>query len=242
MKKFFTNNIDLINNIATLEDDELYHFSKVLRGQVGEQIEILCGDNNIYTAEVTSITKNFATAKIISASPCLANPKENIVLFQGLPKSDKLEFIVQKITELGVNKIIPFESNFTIAKNSFVKMERLKKIAIEACKQCGRSKPIEIEQTIKLKNIEKYINNFDVVLFLNEKENPNEQIKKHIEKIVKAKNIAIIIGAEGGFSDKEIEELIARKNIVSISLGKRILRTETASISICGFVSLVKEN
>lgn len=241
MKKFFVEKENFSGEFVNIVGDEFFHFSKVLRGKVGEKIICLCGDENQYFCEVVKIEKDFAVARVNKIELCTANPKIEIAVFQGLPKGEKLELIIQKISELGASEIVPFESDFTIAKGNPIKMERLEKIAREACKQCGRSKMLKISPTIKLCNIEKEITGFDLVLFLYENAKANETISALTEKIKKAKKVAIIIGAEGGFSESE-NEFLSKLNIEKILLGKRILRTETATIALVGFVSLLTEN
>lgn len=241
MKKFYVT-VDKINNgKVTIDGDEFLHLSKVLRTKLKEKVAILCGDEFVYFAEVIEIQKHFAVLEIISREVCEANPKCKITLFQGLAKGEKLDVITQKLNELGAYQIIPFESSFTIAKNNSLKKERLEKISIEACKQCGRSVPLKIGETIKLKDIHNYLSKFDLVIFLNEKADTEQTINKIQKEILKSENIALIVGSEGGFSQEEID-FITKLNVKNISLGKRILRTETASISLVGFISLLKNN
>lgn len=241
MKKFFVDKENIKNETVVIEGEEFLHLSKVLRSNIGEEIKIICGDEFEYICIIEQIEKRFAIAKIKQKNICEANPKCVIDVFQGLPKGEKLELIIQKITELGANAIIPFESDFTIAKNNNIKMERMERISKEACKQCGRSFPVEIKQTIKLKNIEQNLENYDLVLFLYENADLSSKIENISEKIKSANKIAIIVGSEGGFSEQE-NKLLTNLNTEKISLGKRILRTETASITLVGFVSLLKGN
>lgn len=231
MKKFFG---EYFQNKIMIDGEEFLHLA-VLRCQIGEEILCFIGDENEYLCKIESITRKNATAVILSKNICLANPKIKITLFQGLPKKDKLEFITQKTTELGVSKIIPFESEFTVAKPNENKIDRLDKITKEACKQCGRSMPVIIENPVKFKEMLEMLGAYDIVLFANEKDKlSNAEIKS-------AKTIAIIIGSEGGFSDNEIE-IIDKLNPTVVGLGSRILRTETASIVLCGLVSYLTKN
>jgi len=241
MKKFFVEKENINSKTIQIVGDEFFHLSKVLRTNVGEKIVCMCGDDYMYNCTILQINKNDAVAKIESKEVCLANPKFNITVFQGLPKGEKLELIIQKISELGANKIIPFESEFTIAKNNTIKMERLNKIAKEASKQCGRSRPLEIGETINLINIKKYLINYDLIIFLYENNNILNNINKIYNKIINSKNIAIIIGSEGGFSERE-NEYISSLGLEKISLGKRILRTETATIALVGYLSFLTNN
>ncbi|MBQ4535422.1 MAG: 16S rRNA (uracil(1498)-N(3))-methyltransferase [Clostridia bacterium] len=241
MKKFFIEKENLQNERAIISGDEFFHLSKVLRSQVGEKVQILVGDEFVYNAEIENISKHEAICKILGKEFCLANPKLNITIFQGLPKGEKLEWIIQKTSELGASTLIPFESHFTIAKNNNLKFPRLEKIAQEACKQCGRSIPLKIEPTIKFKEIPLMLKNFDVVLFMYEHAPTFNSLTNLTKKLEDAKNIAIIVGSEGGFSLQECEMLL-KENIEKVSLGKRILRTETASIAMCAYVSFLTNN
>lgn len=229
MKKFFAirKGDDYI-----FEGDELAHFN-VLRCRVGEQIVCLGDDGYDYLCEITQVTKKQAVAKIISKEINTKNPKKNITIFQGLVKGEKIDLIVQKLTELGVTNLYMYDSEFAVAKANDNKLTRLNKISQEACKQCGRSIPLNIGQTLKFKEMLDSLKNYDVILFANEKNK-----LRNYEEIKNAKNIAIIIGSEGGFSDNEIEQIYSL-GAINFGLGERILRAETACIataSIVGFM------
>lgn len=241
MKKFFIAKENIGEEKAIISGDEFFHLTKVLRSQEGEKIQILTGDEFVYLAEIESIGKNEAVCNILKKSFCLANPKHKITVFQGLPKGDKLELIIQKISELGASTLIPFESQFTIAKNNNLKLPRLEKISHEACKQCGRSIPLEIKPTIKFKEILVLLKEFDLVLFVYENAPTFNGISALTTKLQSAKNIAVVIGSEGGFSNEE-SEAILKENVEKVSLGNRILRTETASISVVGYLSFLTNN
>lgn len=158
-----------------------------------------------------------------------------ITLFQGLPKGDKIDFILQKNTEIGVTKFVPMITERTIVKLSSKKVKkRLKrwtKIVKEASKQCMRIDIPEVKQPISFNKAVSYFKNYDLVLI------PWEQEKKvSVRKTIKnldrnITNIAVLIGPEGGFSVDEVE-MAKRFGAVSVTLGPRILRTETAGIVI----------
>ena len=234
---YYIQQSDIYDDVILLPKDESMHLSKVLRQKEGERVKCFYDGSDYYDCVILSIDKNNAKLKIVGKSPCLGNPKKQITLFQGLPKLDKLELVTQKLTELGIAEITPFYSKFCIAKDNPKKNERLMKISVSACKQCGRTRVIKINKTIDLFDID--LSPFDLVLFANEKEevsnlnNFNKQIKN-------ANSIAYIVGSEGGFCDDEIKFLATKSQ--SFSLGKRILRTESASIAIGGYISFVGEN
>lgn len=230
MKRFYVSKDKIVGNTITIDGDEFLHFSQVLRTKVDENICVVCGDENNYFCSVKKIEKKYAVCEITKKEVCTANSKINISVFQALPKGDKLELITQKLSELGVSKIFPFESEFAIAKASG-KTERLNKIAMEATKQCGRSIPLFVEESIKFGDMITKLKDFDLVLFCYEKD---KQIDE--KQIKKANNIAIIIGSEGGFSENEAQQ-IYKQGAVGFGLGQRILRTETAAIVSAGIVS-----
>ena len=228
-----------IGDKIILSGEENNHFSKVLRGKVGDSAEFFYDGSDFYTATAIEVGKNTSVFEIVSISPCQSNPNISVTLFQGLPKLDKLELITQKLCEIGVIKIIPFISKFTIAKENSGKIDRLNKISISACKQCGRTKLLKVESPIKFDKMLEDISSFDMVIFANEKEN-EKALKTLLQNNLNAQNIAIVVGSEGGFSDDEIQRL--SKNASSITLGKRILRTETAPIFISSMVFGLLEN
>ncbi len=236
-RRFFLQKTDIQGEIITLTSDEHQHLSKVLRLRVGDKVECFYDNSNILICEILDITKNFSTLKILDEYETSANPKVNVTLFQGLPKLDKLELITQKVTEIGLTTIIPFYSSFCIAKQNDNKIERLKKIVTSACKQCGRTKLINIKASVSFKEMLNLLNNYSLVIFANENEKTLSlrQVFKE-NKEINLDSVALIVGSEGGFSKEEINQLTSLKNVFSVSLGQRILRTETASISLATLV------
>lgn len=228
-KRFFINKEDLYQNKITIKGEEFMHLYKVMRMRVGDTIECFYDGSEIFSCEISKIEKTFAEATIIDTYKCVANPTKQVTLFQALPKLDKLEMVAQKVCELGVSKIVPFESRFTVAKPNQNKMERLEKISISACKQCGRTALLGLEDTISFKQLLLKLKEFDQVVLANETENTNALNE------IKGDKIAIIVGSEGGFAKEEIEELV-KAGAVSVTLGKRILRTETASVVLSALV------
>lgn len=221
------------NNKIIVNGEEILHLA-VLRCSVGEQCIAYTGDENEYICEIEKIDKKQAELKILQAGVCKQNPQFNITLFQGLPKGDKLDLIVQKATELGASHIVTFESAFTIAKPNNLKIDRLNKISKEACKQCGRSLTLKVHPAIKFDNMIDMLGNYDLVLLANEKD-------KFAKPNIAGKNIAVIVGSEGGFSEAEIKKL-ELANLQKIGLGSRILRTETASIALLAIISYQLNN
>ena len=224
-------------NNMIIEGDEFNHLKNVLRLGVGQEVMISINDENEYVCEITEIAKKQAVCKINGVHKCLLNPKKNIVLFQAMAKKDTFEAVVQKATEIGISRIVPFMTKFCVAKPTENKIERLQVIAQNACNQCERTIVPVIEKAINVDEMIERFKDFDIVLLANERTDNGEKPKE----IVKAKNIAIIVGSEGGFDPKEKDKMIAA-GAVSISLGKRILRVETASVSMMSLISILSGN
>lgn len=235
MRKFFGK---IENEKAIIEDEEFVHLKTVLRGKVGEQIQVFDGSEIVYFCEIENINKNFAVCKIIEKRVCEALPKKNIILYTSLIKRDNLELVLSKAVELGVKKLVTFESEFATVKKSENKKDRLEKLVKSACKQCERSVPMEIGETLSFEQLIAELKSLDktLLLFANERDGDNFDFSV----IKNFDNFAIIVGCEGGFSQTEKDKL--SEICQSISLGKRILRSETASIVLCGIVSTLGEN
>lgn len=227
--RFFTDNI---GEIAVVTGSDAVHIYQVLRMKAGELVVICDGKGTDYLCRIIQCDKNAVELEILDKQLNEAEPTVNIRLFQCVPKSDKLDFIVQKAVELGANAVIPVLSKRCVSrpdqKSAVKKRERYQKIADEAAKQCGRGIIPEIGEMISFSEV---INNFDKdknlgILFY---ECGGESINSIIADNHK-KNIDIIIGCEGGFEEKEVENAVSR-GFLTATLGKRILRCETAPVS-----------
>lgn len=240
MKRFYVSQSNINGNVITLEGEEHNHLSKVLRLRVNDEAECFYNNSDVYNCKVIEITKNFSKLQVLSTYKCLQNPKTNLTLFQAMPKLDKLEVVCQKLTELGVKRVVPFISTYCIAKESTNKIDRINKIIVSACKQCGRTDLLKLDNTKKFKEMLAELNNFDVVIFACEFAEKEGTLLSDLTKLNMAnKNVAYIIGSEGGFSTEEAEQISSLKNVVTINLGKRILRTETASVAIASMLQLI---
>ena len=234
MRRFFGK---LEKDKILIDGEEFNHLKNVLRMNVGDELLASLNDKYEYVCEIEKFDKGAAICKVNGKHECVGNPKKNIVLFQAITKRAKFEFIVQKATEIGVSKVVPFVSDFVIAKVTENKMDRLRTIVLNACKQCERTILTEIDEPKKVKEIIEMFKDFDIVLFANERADVGEELKK----LDKKKNIAIIVGSEGGFSQKEKEAFI-ESGATSISLGRRIYRCETASVAMMSMVSIMSGN
>lgn len=218
-----------------LAGEQFVHLAFVLRSEIGEKIVLCRNDDYDYVYEITDITKKFAELRYIEKNKNNCNPTVYVKLFPALEKGDKLELVVQKAVELGISEIIPLKTEFCQVKSNSIRIDRLQKIANEACKQCGRSRTAHIGTVITLNELN--VNKpGEITCFLYEGDCrvSLSDFLNNIDKI-SVKSINIIIGSEGGFSDKEVKLLIS-KGIVPLTMGKRILRAETACISASAIV------
>ncbi len=225
------------NNKVIIEDEEFNHLKNVLRMTVGDELLVSLNDEYEYICEIEKMERGHAICKINGKRDCEGNPRKTIVLFQAITKGSKFEFIVQKATEIGISKVVPFLSEFVIAKVSESKRDRLMAIALNACKQCERTLVPEIAEVTDVDGVISQFKDFDLVLFANERAN----VGKKIANLDKYNKIAIIVGSEGGFSQKE-KEKFEGAGATTISLGKRIYRCETASVAMMSLVSILCGN
>ena len=241
MSTFYIKNNQIDGEKIKIIGDDVKHIKKVLRYNINDSIEI-CDENGVtYDSKICEFTENNEIfCKINRISEKNAELPYTLDLYQGLPKSDKLETIIQKCTELGISSIIPVQMARSVAKiideKGNKKLERWNKIAAEASKQCGRQKIPVVNNAIIFENIIENISKYDIVLVPYESEE-NISIKQ-ILKGLKSNiaSIAIVIGPEGGFSEEEITVL--KENGAQIcTLGQRILRTETAAIATVSMVN-----
>lgn len=245
MSKFFVKTEQINNNDIVIIGDDVNHIINVLRMKKTDEIQICnqdTGDN--YNAEIVNYSKNEVECKITSKINETTESNVHITLFQGIPKFEKMELIIQKNTEVGIKSIVPVIMERTVVKLdekiASKKLERWQKIAEIAAKQSMRDIIPQIGNITKLKDID--TTEFDAVLVAYENEEHN-MLKTELQKLerkIKSNNsseqqynIAIVIGPEGGISEKELV-MLAEKNAKFVSLGKRILRTETAGVVMAG--------
>lgn len=225
----------VFNDVALLEDDEFAHL-KVMRAKVGDEAVIINGDGNEYFCQLKKIEKNCATFDVKTVKKCDKTPKKTISLYMAATKREKLELIVQKAVELGVNAVYLFESKFSTMKLSGERLDRYNKIILSATKQCERAEFMKIDIMSFDEMLEKF-SAHQISLFANEREGE----EYNFNNLKKASDIGVLVGCEGGFSADE-KSRILKLNPENISLGERILRAETAAIVLCGIVSLASDN
>ncbi len=224
---------DIKDGKVLINGDDLHHIINVLRMQVGQQLNICDKKGNEYIAEIAQINKEQIVCCIKDKVSIDIEPKLKISLFQAIPKSAKMDYIIQKSVEIGVNRIIPIMTKRTIVKldrnNAKRKVERWKKISENACKQSGRTIIPQIDFPINYNEalFQSKENDLNIIPFVGEqKKSLKSVINDNIDKII---SVGIFIGPEGGFDRQEIDAAVSRE-IIPITLGPRILRTETAGI------------
>lgn len=235
MQKFFVEENQIENDKINIIGEDVKHISSVLRMQKGEQILIGSKETlETYLTEIEQIEKEKVVAKIIEKLDTQTESNVEIDLYQGLPKADKMELIIQKTTEIGISKVTPVDMVRCIVKldekDTKKKIERWKKVAEGAAKQSKRSKIPEIKNKIKIKDLEDIIGQYDAFIVAYEEEN-EVTLKQELKKLKEQEKykIGILVGPEGGITKEEIEKLTSY-NAKVVTLGKRILRTETAPI------------
>lgn len=231
-RRFFIENCDLsCASEIYIEGEEFTHARTVLRVEEGAEIVLLDGSGKEYSAIVSKIEKKRLLAHIAGVTDGGKEPKTFIYLLCGALKGDKTELVVQKATKLGVSRIGVFSSEYCSAYMNANKLDRLKKVAREAAKQCLRSRAPEIEYYENLKDALISASSCDNKLFACEFLTSSEA---DISKI--SGSAAVVVGSEGGFSESEFA-LSKSLGFSGISLGKRILRAETAAVAVCALVA-----
>jgi len=235
MPQFVIDSENIKNNEIFITDkDDIKHISNVLRCNPGNKLTLIELDKYIYQTEITNIKKDCIETKILNKEIADKKLHINITLAQSIIKSHKQDYIIQKSTELGVNRIIPFISKNTVVKihsekDNFQKVDRWLKIVHESVKQCERANIPQISHIISFNELIE-INDFDVKLVCTERDT-NLSIKEFLRNNPADKSkefkILLIVGPEGGWDNSELA-IFKEKNIPQVTLGKLILRAETA--------------
>lgn len=231
MRKFFINQNIVQGDMVFITGLDYNHIKNVLRMKIGNNIIVNNKSNFEYEVQIISFEDDRVSAKIIRQIEMQSEPSVNLTLFQGIPKGDKMELIIQKAVEIGVKKIIPIITDRVVVKldekSAKKKTERWQKISEEAAKQSRRNAIPEVTLPAKFKDVIQSLDYYDLKILLYENEK-KQSIRNIFDKTTnKPKNIAVFIGPEGGLSDEEIE---MSKDMYIASLGPRILRTETAGL------------
>lgn len=232
MHKFFAPN-GILDGKIVIEGDDFKHMTGVLRLRCGEEVLISDGKGHEYISRIETLEKKQAICTIIESFESKTESPVKVTLYQGLPKSQKMDLIVQKCTELGIVKIQPVITSRVVVKTNdkglSSKLDRWRKIAVEASKQSNRGEVPEIGELIDFKDAVRAAEASDIAVIPYEKE-CGMGLKSLLRQSSGIKSVSVFIGPEGGFEEDEIA--FARESGVHpITLGPRILRTETAGFT-----------
>lgn len=234
MYQFFVDDAQVHEHEIVIEGSDVNHIRNVLRMKIDERIRISNMSGKAYFCHITLITEDMVVAEIDSEDDNGTELGNRITLFQGLPKGDKMELIIQKAVELGVYKIVPVSMKNCVVKldekKATKKVERWQAIAESAAKQSKRTIIPLIDKPVPYKLALEKAGKLDVTLVPYENERGMDATRQIMGQIKKGQSIGIVIGPEGGFAPEEIK-LADDNDMHRISLGRRILRTETAGLA-----------
>ena len=243
MYNFFVEENAITNDTAVINGGDFNHIKNVLRMKIGEQLLVSCKGYS-HLCEIDGFGDGEVVAKIIERDCKNASLPIEIFLFQGLPKSDKMELIIQKAVELGVSEIIPVEMKRCVVKleekKADSKIARWQSIAESAAKQSKCTKIARVQTAMPYKKALEYAKSLDVLLVPYENKEGMTATLNALTQIKAGQKVGVLIGPEGGFEESEIA-LACEQDAKIISLGKRILRTETAAITAMSMLMLYAE-
>lgn len=239
MPKFFTARENISDSEIIINNEDVSHITKVLRLKCGDKIIVCDGCGYDYSAQIKNIEQKEIICEILSKEKCISEPNIEVTLFQGIPKASKMDYIIQKTTELGISRIVPVMLDRCVVKlenekAELKKRERWQKIANEAAKQSGRGVVPVVEMPMRLDDVIENIKAMDLCFVPYE----CEEQKKLRTVLTSKKDIrtaGYIIGPEGGFDISEIDK-IRTAGIDTVTLGRRILRTETAGEAVLSMI------
>ncbi len=243
MHNFFVDETQITGETVAITGGDFSHIKKVLRMTEGEQILVSIGGYS-HLCKIEGFEEDAVLAKIVERDCKDASLPIQIYLFQGLPKSDKMELIIQKAVELGVTEVIPVDMKRCVVKlddkKADSKIARWQSIAESAAKQSKCSWIAKVSPVMSFKNAIERTRELDLLILPYENKDGMKATADALAKIKSGHKVGIMIGPEGGFEDSEIE--YAKQNGARIvSLGKRILRTETAAITAMSMLMLYAE-
>lgn len=244
MYRFFVPEENVHEQEILITGDDVNHIKNVLRMEMGEKVVVSCGQGMDYYCIIEDIQAGEIVLRIRETKPAIAELPVKVVLFQALPKMDKMELVIQKAIELGAAEVVPVRSRRCVVKlddkKEEKKLARWRAIAESAAKQSGRGVIPAVHSVMDFKDALEYAGELDVVMIPYELCNTMPESGETIRKAAEQQSIGIFIGPEGGFERSEIE-LASEHGAVPVSLGKRILRTETAGLAVLSVLMFLIE-
>lgn len=245
MQHFFVTPEQVKEQEIIITGTDVNHIRNVLRMRLGEKLEISDGNNKKYLCEIKEMSTENVTTGILEEKTADSESACRIVLFQGLPKSDKMDWIVQKSVELGVSEIVPMATRRAVVKldekKGRKKQERWQAVAESAAKQAGRGIIPEIKAVSGFREALSYAETLDHILIPYELAEGMDETRKQFSSLKKGESIGIFIGPEGGFEIDEVQNAVKTAGAVPVTLGRRILRTETAGLFVLSVLSYLLE-
>ncbi|MDR1939482.1 MAG: 16S rRNA (uracil(1498)-N(3))-methyltransferase [Clostridiales bacterium] len=236
IKRFFVEPEKLNGSVAVIDNGEFYHMTRVLRLKKGYKIIVCTGDGNDYYGEIDGVSDGCATVKIEKSLPNQTALPFDLTMLQAIPARDKLEIIVQKAVETGVKRFIPFVSRHV--NDGSVNLERLKKIAREAAKQCGANAPAEVLPPVSFAEAVREAKRSEVAIAAYERHKGDTVANLRGRFKKDGFSVSFMIGAEGGFAAEEAEYM-QKNGVELVTLGRRVLRCETAGVVVSALISAV---
>lgn len=235
MRRFFVASESVHEDKIIFTGELAHHIGKVLRLTAGEQVSVCTENSELYLVELSEFQKDSVTGVILEKQERAEDTSVKLYLYQGMPKGDKLELIIQKCTELGASAVIPVETSRSVVHldgaKAAKKVERWKKIAQEASQQSKRLQIPEIGPYMQWKEFVKSLQEEEGLTIIFWESEHAQSLKSLLQgQKIRPERINLVIGPEGGLSEGEVEQL-RQLGAVSASLGKRILRTETAGLA-----------
>ena len=243
MYQFFVTEEQIGREFITITGGDVNHIKNVLRMRPGETIRVSNQKGQDYFCKISEVGEDFVQADILETEAATTELPGKIYLFQGIPKGDRMEYVIEKAVELGVYEIIPVRMRYCVVKldekKQQAKLKKWQALAMAAAKQSKWSLVPNIHPVMSYKEAIAYAFQSEACLIPYENENGMEGTKAALKKIRGKESVSILIGPEGGFAPEEIEAVKSRGEV--ISLGKRILRTDTAAITAMSMVMMEME-
>lgn len=234
MPRFFVTRSQVQNDEIVIQGNDVNHIKNVLRMSPGDELSLSDGEGMDYFCKIKSIEREEVRLSIENSWISYVELPVKLYLFQGLPKGDKMELIIQKAVELGAFEIIPVRTKRAIVKlddkKEAKKIARWQQIAESGAKQSGRGLIPEIKSVMGFSEALAYAKSLDAALIPYEKAEGIQKTREIVRGLKGKKSVGIFIGPEGGFDEKEVEEAL-KMGVVPVTLGRRILRTETAGLT-----------
>lgn len=245
MYRFFVDSRNIDGSRVLITGNDAHHLKDVLRLKIGDEISVCTGDEWEYTCEISTVAKEEVSAIIVDTTKPGKELPSKITLYQCLPKKDKFELIIQKAVELGACRIVPVQSARVVVhldrKKEASRVERWNAVAKAAAKQSGRMFIPEVGNVLSFADMLKDAKENDIRIIPYEKSEGMDRTRELFYGIRPGQSVAVAIGPEGGFEDAEIEKAKS-EGFEPISLGKRILRTETAGMSVLSVLGFLLDD